>query len=330
MTMVGDQLFQFGGTPIGMPAGFDKFAGMWGENVWFVDFDNGSDDNPGDTPTTARKYLDTTLNDKMGDYDTVYVRPRALSSSYDFQKITPSATTGYIVPLGTDAVNIIGTSPGSLRGTGMLSCRTYLAGHASGVATSGIMTIKSGFCNIENLAFYYKHGSTATTVGTLYLYGGTSTSRASGCSIANCAFRFGSGAPGIYILDAWYQEISNCYFYRVSEGIKFLGSQSTARGMNVLGCTFVGVDSSRSVDINIYSGAAAYHLIRDCSFDELPAKSGGYAAYIHAVQSGTNNILVQNCYFNHDDVSWGTSGSDINVASGNVSAGCFDEDGNAL
>ena len=67
MTTYGDQLFQHGGAPVGLPVTFGTTANKGAGNVWFVNYDTGSDGNSGkrmDKPfkTIAKAYASATTN----------------------------------------------------------------------------------------------------------------------------------------------------------------------------------------------------------------------------------------------------------------------------
>src|SRR3990167_7461202 len=67
MTMFGDQLYQNGGAPVGLPVTFGTTQNKGAGNVWFVNVNTGSDGNTGkrmDKPfkTIAKAYAQTVTN----------------------------------------------------------------------------------------------------------------------------------------------------------------------------------------------------------------------------------------------------------------------------
>jgi len=95
MSIVPDGLYQYGGVPVAS----DRFAGWWGNDVWFVDYDNGvrtSQKGKNDIEN-PQKDLYQAITDASAE-DVIYVRPRkALTGEW--------YTAFYMTPASTEGVN---------------------------------------------------------------------------------------------------------------------------------------------------------------------------------------------------------------------------------
>ena len=106
-----DLLTHLGGAPVG---GRNNFAGWWGNDVFYVDFDNGiraveygKNDMGNPQKDIYRSVADA------GPGDTIYVRPRTTvgNNATNQSPITPAATeaANITIPRTTNHLTIIGT-----------------------------------------------------------------------------------------------------------------------------------------------------------------------------------------------------------------------------
>jgi len=261
---------------------------MWGNKVWFVDYDNGTTGGEGDKPSAACKYLDTILA-KAGEWDTIYVRPRDPDSSGgDPQSVLPVSTTAnYVIPYTLHGLSIIGTGVGE---NAAYSCRIQ---GASGVTTATVL-VNAPFVNIENLCI--RKGS--STAGSLKFFADASTGFTFGASASNCHFRLGgttaTAAGAVVIESAWYTVINGCTFSACPVGIGIGASQSVPQETVIKNCIFNGGASAIDADI-VSSGAVTRILVDRCVFDHaVPAEASGTAVrYIKFAAASTG--LVSNC-----------------------------------
>lgn len=146
MTTFGDQVFQYGGMPVGADHRFD---GWWGGNVYFVDFDNGTPgaSGEGDMDRPA-KDLQRAIDDATTDA-TIYVRPRAFAAGTygeDPQEITPSASDAenFHIDKAKKNTSLIATGRGSSHAAAR---KCWIGGYAG--LTTAVLEVRAPGCVIE-------------------------------------------------------------------------------------------------------------------------------------------------------------------------------------
>lgn len=298
MTTFGDQLYQYGGTPVtqGRP------IGMFADKVMFVDGTNGSDSNSGKTPKRALASLDkaiTLITTKGG---VIYIRPKTRSDS-DPGYYSEAAT----LTLGThDDISIIGVNS-----AGLASNSAFMTQIKGSTAASPIINCLATGVTIENIDF--NRGS--TTTGGIKLYDDNSTGYNLGNTIVNCHFRNlrGSGAAstgGAIIVDGGiFTTIQNCFFYACRCGILLLGTVSVIQSLIIKGNTFVGEGDATpetAIDADIYGSGLTgpYQMVIDGNLfaHDIPsyATSPDATAYIYI--TGSARGLISNNMFQTDDI----------------------------
>ena len=290
-------MFQYGG----MPVGGKVYNGMWGNTVWFVDYDNGSSGALGDGPASAQKYLNTIL-DKCTAWDTIYIRPRTPDlTGGDPQAMVPSTTTAkYEVPSTSYGVSIIGAGTGyDARGLGYI---TTLQG-ASGVTSAPVINVKGAYCTIENL--HIKKGSVTGYPLVQFIAPGF------GGVINNCKLNQGDGqtyATGSVLINAaWYTTVANCYFDRCAVGVGLSGSASGDNvGIRITGNQFLATNAAADYgDIVSVSSTGMLRCLIDDNFFGTSIPSSGAARYIK-FSGGSDTGLVVNNFFATTTVVTGT------------------------
>lgn len=302
MTTFGDQVKQYGGVPVGS----NGYHGWWGNDLWFVDYDNGSEGNTGKTPTKAFKHLATAL-DKVGAGDTIYIKPRTCAdkSGGNSSYILPEAGENWTVPYDVDSISLIGTSP--CRGEAG-AYHTYLRGSATAITDEAVLKVRAPFCNLENLSF---HRGVATKAEVWFYHYGTTNDYGYGGSVYNCLFRLASGASstaahGLVIDGAFWTDVRHCYFDRCMSGITIYSGWQEPDDIHIVGCVFTGQAAERSADIWIYGGVDNID-IDSCRFPNT-TPSGGLNYYIYVQTAGTGQ--VSNCYsgLNHATTGFSLNG----------------------
>lgn len=305
MTMVTDQLYQWGGVPVGAPA---RYTGWWGVDTWFVDFDHGSDSNGGAQPTEAKKYLQSAI-DASALGDVIYVRNRDQDiTSTDPEAITPESTTNWSIAEAKTHLSIIGAANVSHIPTQEGQYAVYLKGQ-SGANTTAVMDWQGAFGLIENLAFH-RGGSTAG--GLLALTGNSTSLRALGTVVNNCLFRYANHTLGaLYNLDNWFVTVYGCTFHNDRFGIYVHGSNTTIRRQHIERCLFRN-QTATNVDTNIHMQGSSTQdvVIKDCVFAcNTPNYSGGSNKFINISNAATG--IVSGCQF-PIDTNEGTTSMEIN------------------
>jgi hypothetical protein len=283
MSKVPDMMEHLGGVPV---ASANKYAGWWGQTVYFVDYDNGTVGASGLEMDTPQKNLATAIS-KANKWDVIYIRPRDPSETGgDTNYITPATAANWEIPTGKYGISLIGTGVG----LGMPGrWQTYLRGEST-VTSSPTLDIKSCCTTVENLAFHRG----ASTVGQVRSMFTNAVRYGFGNTISNCLFRYADGAGGFISDAAWYDTVQNSTFLRCRIGIYITSGNSVPTGITITGNDFIGLTTD--IDADIFINDADRILIKDCYFNHaVPAHaSGSYLRYIYAATAATG--LVANCY----------------------------------
>jgi hypothetical protein len=278
MTTYGDQLRQWGGVPVSSGSGFQAW---WGDDVYFVDFDSGSENNGGKKPSDSFKYLDDAIA-LAGPNDTIYVRPRAPevgSSPYyssDPGDITPKTTSvNWTIPYTSYGLSLIGTGIG-VGHTG--AQRTCLQGDAT-ITTTAVLTLNAPFCTIENIGF--KNGASTTSL--IYTKWANNTVTQAGMnSFYNCWFRNTAASDsfkGVRIDSGNYDSIIRCNFSSMDYGIYLETYNSETSSLVIRDCDFLGLTTE--INCDIYSvGGAKRVLITGCNFNHAIPAGGSPNLYV--------------------------------------------------
>ncbi|MHC4752737.1 MAG: hypothetical protein ACYTFW_23055, partial [Planctomycetota bacterium] len=258
MTTFGDQVFEYGGSPVGSA----RFTNPW-ETHYFVDATNGSDANDGKSPTDAKATIQAMITAANGG-DVIYVNPQTYKLGTGFNRYTEdvSVTMGGAGGSGVVSTNanmsLIGVTPANYP-TDFLGVRwTY--------ATATPLTIDAPCFHIENIGFfsegatYHIHlrnnGATRTREGT------------TGFTAYNCAFKgdakvYGEGANELSIVKCRFQ----AKYDGTVSGINLVGSANQVVRPVIANCDFIGGNGTAMSDAAII-GAAPWHdaVIRDNYF----------------------------------------------------------------
>ena len=162
MTTFGDQLFQFGGAPVGLPAGGLELCGG---KVFFCDPTHGSTSGDATTPATANTNLKTVYGLTRDGYnDIVFLLGGA--TAYN-----PAAAFTW----SNSYCHLIGISP-NLPGLGQRARVVALAA----TALTNCITFSGASCYVKNIQFY-NGANTAIDAG-------AATVSATRCLFENCFF----------------------------------------------------------------------------------------------------------------------------------------------
>lgn len=287
MTTFGDQLREFGGVPVS--AG--KYAGWWGNDVWFVDDEDGLDSNLGQSPTTAKQTIQAAI-DAAGPNDTIYLKPRELGGlAYPGYSGHGYYTGTNIIPTGRKGLAIIGTGRGG-RGIGMAG--QVMIEPTSGSTDVGI-TVKSPCVSIENLGIKAVTDSNGAIFADLQ---SDSSEQAWGLTVSNCFFKDFKAADGVFgtinLVSIHWTTIQHCIFREAGIAINMTSQHAKVNHPVVRDCTFTGLASEWSSDIRI--GDVKGLEIDDCRFTHKPPSGGTNSGYIFCAGSVASG-LISNCYF---------------------------------
>lgn len=306
-------------TSMGMPiVGGAHYAGMWGNDIWFVDDDNGLDTNKGDLPTAGFKTIQKAIT-KAGPQDTIYLKAREVGGqAYPGYSAHGYFTGTNIIPKDRQGLAIIGTGRGGGSIGMSLQC---MIEPDSGTTDVGI-TVKSPGVSIENLGIKALAGST----GAIYANRGDgSDAQAWGLTVSNCFFKdFQTtiSAKGTIHLDTiHWVTIQHCTFREAGIAINLLSQHTGIKEPIIRDCTFTGIASEWSSDIRL--GDVKGIEIDNCRFLHAPPSGGdnvvGYIDVVGAAVSG----LISNCYFSYAGTSLAAT---ITLADVLVQAHCWGDD----
>jgi hypothetical protein len=285
-------LKQFGGAPVAS----DRFAGWWGNDVWFVDFDNGvrtSQKGKNDIENPQKDLYQAITDSGAG--DVIYIRPRTTvgDRGTSATSITPASTeaVNWTIPLANPHMSIIGTgSPNALEKG--VKLQAYAA------STSPTITVLAPYVTFENVGF---NGiSTQTDFGILYANSeDLTTDNGYACTVNNCTFHVYPVQAGgaVFFESCRYGQVINSSFWHNVISI-YLGSAGrVCQGTIIQNCDFHG--ATTDVDADIYSGDVNHFTIDNCRFHHgQPAKDGGvYKYYIINNGSSAGTGMVSNCTF---------------------------------
>ena len=314
MTTFGDQVYQYGG----MPVGSNQFAGWWGNDTWFVDYDNGTrtSQQGKNNMTAPQKDIYRSVAD-AGPGDTIYVRPRTTVGTQGTNQspITPAASEAANITIARtqDHLSIIGTT----KNVGIQSGGPFLQGYA-GVNTT-FFNVLAPYAVFENLVF---NQASAQLKGSINVISGTpGTNDGFGCVIDNCGFHVHKATSyGAVLFDSGrYNQCLNSHFWHCVVGINLGASAMAIQGAIIQGNWFHGLDTDVDTDIQIASGG---HLNIDSNFflhAQPNYTTGAYKKYIGVVTAATG--IVSRNYFGVDQANIDTLcslGSMLDIA--NMSA----------
>ncbi len=280
----------FGG-PVTGSAGYD-FSGWWDNEIWFVDFDNGSTGQEGREMELPAKNLFQCLN-VAGAGDTIYVRERTSVPSVGSNNavITPASTeaANWTVAQGQHHLSIIGTSRNQGLAHGVMF-QSFAA------LTTPTIDVLAPYVTIENVGF--KGISAQVSTGLVRGFSSTpGTQDGFALTIDNCQINVyqSSNGGGIVLDSGRYNRVLNTDFWHCRSGINLASSAKNIQGNTIQGCSFQGQDTD--IDVDILIGDATHVWIDGCLFaHDVPAKAGGSRAkYIQVV--GTAEGVMSRCYF---------------------------------
>lgn len=288
MTTFGDQLKQFGGVPVAS----DKFAGWWGNNVWFVDYDNGirANDEGMNDIKHPQKDLDLAIADASAG-DVIYIRPRTSVYRYGSspEVITPPTATNWVVPKALHHLSIIGTTTGGGLTHGV-SLRSY-----QGLATF-TLRFYAQYCTLENIGFH----AIAEQINSGCVEAkedDPGTHEGYALTVNRCNFQvYKSGHGGALVFNSGrYNQCLNSSFWHNEVSIFLSPERKTIQGQFIIGNKFLG--TTTDIDCDIVIGNSNHIFIDSNIFDHaIPALSGGLKnKYI--CTTGTAYGVVSNNYF---------------------------------
>jgi hypothetical protein len=276
--------FPNGVSSFGAPVGPGHNAGWWGKNIWFLDDDGGSDDNPG-TMAEPKKTLQEGIT-AAGMHDTIFMKPREIDT--DTHSSHGYYTGTNIIPTGRTGLAIIGTGRGG-RGLGV-GAQCMIEPDAASTDTT--INVKSPAVTIENV------GVKAVASGSGAIYASVSVAQAYGLTVSNCFFKDFLGADvatgTIHLVTTHWTTIQHCYFREGGVAIHHNSAVAAVRNIVIRDCDFVGAAATWGQDIRL--GAVSNMVIDNCRFAHAQPTAGSRKFFIDMMgTSGTG--MISNCNF---------------------------------
>lgn len=300
-------------------SGMDVFAGNK-ECVFYVDADNGNDNNDGKTPDTATATIQqavtlaaaANLIYKCG--STVYIKAKYVAGGATDP--TNYAETIIIPAAGGANMRLIGVSNNRTQG-GLPQIK-------KGSGTTALLTVRAPGCTIANLGF----NGGGTTGGGILLDDDSTTKTAFGTTIMNCHFKnckkhstHGSAGGAINFAPyggAFQVRIAGNIFYKNVCDINIPVGVDVLQDIVIEDNVFQSAGTS-ATDVNLYFGAACEAVtIRGNTFGALPALSSGDVGFYITTPTGFYGMISDN--------NFGSNGLTFDAddgTGGRVAATCF-------
>lgn len=307
MTTFGDQVFEFGGAPVGS----GRFSSPWATH-YFVDYDNGSDNNPGKRPDDAKQTIQAAVTAASGG-DVIYVNPRAYQWAQGFRRyvediaVAVGDTTGSGNVSDNANMSLIGVTP-----------RRASAGDINGVrlakATATPVTVSAHAFHMENIDIFAEGATYAVDYKSTAWTIGSDGSSMYNCTVKGAMVTIEGGADLAFVGCRFH-----CAYDGVVGGITFEGGVNHQRPL-IKNCEFLGGVTDAGADgpwITHTDGSLIYQgCFRDLYFAEDP--DGGVAILMRNQDAG----LIENVYFAMADASSAITAGGMNLA-GIYDAGGF-------
>jgi hypothetical protein len=293
--------------------GGEDFAGWFGTDVFYVDGDDGNDDNDG-SMSHPFKTIQNGIN-SASSQDTIYIRVKAP----DADASEPGTYVEDLsIPYGKHGLKLIGASQ---------NYGVWGGPKIKNASATDLLDIKASNVHIANLQFNCTRNS-----GTLGIHldgnsGYTTAAGSVGTVIQNCMFKNSSASYGaINITGGYGSVIRDCSFYNAVRGVWISSGTLPCNNHRIINCDFLSNNGAAIAEhIVIAAGLHVDWTIRDCTF--------GLAT--NPIEIGDNTTgVIANCYFNNGSSGMtAASAGDILLGSANDEvgiSGCYGGDGTLL
>jgi len=275
------------------------------DDEWFVDGIDGSNDNGGQSPATAKVTIQAATTAASAG-DTIYIRPKRYVVGTGHARYEECVT----VTLAQSDMTLIGAGYSRSNEFGV---RMKCDG-----TTLYCFDISGPSCHIENIGLFSASGTNTLLARN---NGATNTQRGSDGIVL---YRVNSKGSPLQITGGQAARVIDCVFNNAAR--ELLLATPTASGYNqqVLRCAFLDTGGGTAVTHEHVSatGANIYSMwIDQCWFGKIPTTS----AYYFVCGAAQSTGMITNSYFNTTNLDTDT---DISIASSNIMlVGCYDKTG---
>lgn len=280
--------FPNGITSFGVPIfGSQRFSSPWGTH-YFVDGDDGSDDDPGLQPTEAKKTIQAAVTASTAG-DVIYIRPKGYVAQTGFGRYSEDVV---IPPGGTaGASNIVLNANKSIIGVTPRPSPTDFLGVRWTFATNTPLNVEAPGTHLENIGFYAE----GATYGVFFEGQGATWGKIghTGSSMYNCAVK---GEGGVFANGSDELQFINCRFQAKYDGttsaiIITLDGTNVCRRPIVRGCTFIGGNGTAMASAPIiWTGKVEDGFIADNFFHT------GTSVIINIVTGSSSGLITRNSF----------------------------------
>jgi hypothetical protein len=287
MTTFGDQVKEFGGVPVSN----NRYAGWFGNDVWYVDDIEGLAGNEGNAPEKAKKTIQEAV-DAAGLQDTIFLRPRAIA-------VGAYHTHGYysgsvIIDNALLGLSLIGTGGGGRRGWG---ANIQCAIEPDVGSTAATILVQAPGVSIENVMVKAITGSLGGGIGAT----NAANNEVYGLTISNCGFKdfVDTAAPygSVHLDSVHWATIQHCIFQEGGVGVVLGSALQAIRASMIRDCDFWGQASDWANDIRVSD--CKNIVIDNCRFNHALPTGGAPNIFIQFVGTAGTGI-VSDCRFAHD------------------------------
>jgi len=256
--------------------GGDDFA-----SIWYVDGDNGSDDDTGNSPDTAFAKIQTAI-DAASSRDIIYIR--AIDPDADASE-PGTYEEDLTIAYAKWGLQLIGMS-----GTGIL--QPFGGPKIKNATATALLTVNAPYCQIKGLQFNCTRNSGTYGIYLSGVSGYATLAGSCGAVIQDCYFKNAAEATAaIYTVGGYASLISRCTF-QMSETSIIIGTTSlSSNGHTIEHCNFKSNNGAAIAEhITIASGQHVDISITDSTFD--------VATSFISCGSASNEGIIARCQFN--------------------------------
>lgn len=268
--------------------GMDSLMSLWeSENIWYVDGDNGSASNAGNSPTAAVALISQAVA-KASRNGTIYVRPKTTSASAQSYYVDT-----IVIPKTKPNMQIIGAGY-----AGCTSAQTGVQVKPAG-ATDHLIDVFGAGLLLQNMRLTLSGGTAAAGKSIVHAIGVVGSARIpSGLVIRSCRFENDKTNPSYSGTDVISSVaigttndvvIEGCTFHNCLGGIAMQEINGIPHGIVIRNNIFSGAPAVRDCDILASHGDGTGLIIVNNIFaDGVPAASAGATKlFVKIVGAGT-------------------------------------------
>ncbi|MBU2249893.1 MAG: hypothetical protein KKD77_24320 [Gammaproteobacteria bacterium] len=264
--------------------------------AYYVDGDDGDDDNSGKAPSRAFLTIAAAIT-AADDGDAIFIKPQAIAAT----DTDPNSYTENLVIPAAKRLALIGAGYGLAQGA-----QPQLKVGAT--TTSPVLTIRSAGCLIAGLSI---NGSGGTGGGILLDDDGGTSKNAFGTIVDGCFFknckgttatdgRTGGAVQWPAAGNSWQVRITNNRFYKNVCDVLMKGTTSSVpQDVVIQGNIFSGTSgATNATDVNIYVAAdGILGLVIDSNvFPNIPNIGSGSVTDFYDIATGTYGIISNNVF----------------------------------